>query len=324
MKSSPHPPSDDDLERLLRRARPRETAGDERVVRVHAAVKAEWAEVQRATRRRRWLAGAGLGLAAAAGLAIAARLSFPPTPGPPAAPVVVASLLFATDTPASAVRTPVVAGGTLRTTAVSLATFSLAGGGELRLDVDTAVIAIGVRRLSLERGAVYVDSGAAAAPVTLETPAGLVRDIGTRFEVRIANGGVRVRVRDGEVRLERGGVPHGARAGGELFAAPDGEVSRAVAAISGADWAWVTRAAPVFQVDGAKLMAFLEWVSRESGWTVQFSDPELERSAMAILLRGSIQGLTVDEALAAVLPTCGLTHRLMGDRLAIDRAGRSR
>jgi hypothetical protein len=39
-----------------------------------------------------------------------------------------------------------------------------------------------------------------------------------------------------------------------------------------------------------------------------------------IVLHGSIDGLTPEEALGAVLPTCGLTFRLEGERLIVGIA----
>ena len=49
-----------------------------------------------------------------------------------------------------------------------------------------------------------------------------------------------------------------------------------------------------------------------------FTDRELEARSSAIELHGSIAGLTPDQAPAAVLPTCGLSHRLQGGVLRID------
>jgi hypothetical protein len=39
----------------------------------------------------------------------------------------------------------------------------------------------------------------------------------------------------------------------------------------------------------------------------QYEDPDMQDRVQRTVLHGSIDGLTPDEALAAVLPTCGLT-----------------
>jgi hypothetical protein len=66
--------------------------------------------------------------------------------------------------------------------------------------------------------------------------------------------------------------------------------------------------------------AFLHWITREHGWSLEFADSSLRARLDRIVLHGSIVGLTADEALAAVLPTCGLTSRRQGNRLIVSAA----
>jgi hypothetical protein len=40
------------------------------------------------------------------------------------------------------------------------------------------------------------------------------------------------------------------------------------------------------------------------------------------VVHGSVEGLTVEEALATVLPSCGLRHRVEGDRILLQRDAR--
>jgi hypothetical protein len=72
-------------------------------------------------------------------------------------------------------------------------------------------------------------------------------------------------------------------------------------------------------VDGKTLPVFLDWVAREGGWTIRFADEALRRAASSIVLRGSIDGLTPEQALEAILPTCGLTHRIANGTVTVDR-----
>ena len=144
-----------------------------------------------------------------------------------------------------------------------------------------------------------------------------MRDIGTQFEVRLAGAGMRIRVRDGEVRVTyANGVDARAGAGEELFSRPDGSdrsISRRPIAATGSEWAWAERAAPPFSVEGKTLGAFLDWVSREGAWTVTFADRRFSAAARANVLHGRpdlLKGLTPAEALDVVLPTCGLRHRI--------------
>ena len=76
--------------------------------------------------------------------------------------------------------------------------------------------------------------------------------------------------------------------------------------------------APGFDIEGRSLEAFLSWVSRETGLRTDLHDEDTVRAA-EIDLHGSIDGLTPVEALAAVLPACGLKHRIDAGTLQIER-----
>ena len=214
--------------------------------------------------------------------------------------------------------------GSTVTTSVGTLAMTLTSGVQLRLDASSAARVDSATDVALERGAVYVDSAGAhptqpgASPISIHTPAGLVRDIGTQFEVvELAGAGIRIRVRDGQVRVtDANGVDARAGAGEELFSRPDGSdgsINRRPIAATGSEWAWAERAAPPFSVEGKTLGAFLDWVSREGAWTVTFADRRFSEAARATVLHGRpdlLKGLTPAEALDVVLPTCGLRHRI--------------
>ena len=169
---------------------------------VHGAWRDEYVARQVKTRRR-WLTVAVL-LAAAASVVIAFAIRVPiRTP----APVVVAHIDQATGRARARLffgaGDAVMSGSTVTTSAGTLA-MTLTSGVHLRLDASSPARVDSATDVALERGAVYVDSAGAhptqpgASPISIHTPAGLVRDIGTQFEVRgwLAPG-IRIRVRDG-------------------------------------------------------------------------------------------------------------------------------
>jgi len=213
---------------------------------------------------------------------------------------------------------------------------TLTSGVQLRLDASSAARVDSATDVALERGAVYVDSAGAhptqpgGSPIGIHTAAGLVRDIGTQFQVRIEarldGPGIRIQVRDGQVRLtSANGVDARAGAGEELFSKADGSIDRRPSAATGSEWAWAERAAPPFAVEGRTLGAFLDWVSREGAWTVTFANRKVSEAARATVLHGRpdlLKGLTPAEALDIVLPTCGLRYRIDihgGHRVVIER-----
>ena len=218
-------------------------------------------------------------------------------------------------------------GATVTTSGGTLA-LTLTSGVHLRLDAsESRPRGLRHRRRARAWGRVCGLGGRASHPAgRVSDPhphAGLVRDIGTRFEVRLAGAGIRVRVRDGQVRdTSANRVDARAGAGEELFSKPDGSIDRRPRAATGSEWAWAERAAPAFSVEGKTLGAFLDWVSREGAWTVTFADHRFSAAARGTVLHGRpdlLKGLTPAEALDVVLPTCGLRHRVDGHRVVIAR-----
>jgi ferric-dicitrate binding protein FerR (iron transport regulator) len=336
-RRSPPPgaaPRDDAIEQILRLAGPRDQANPARVARVRAATHAAWRDTAAARAGRRWFAWGGLALAAA-GAVLILVMTRPqaPRPSPPsrvAGRVISATgeLLLAADRPLRlAPPATIAAGSRLRTASDALAAVALDRGGELRLGANTSLTLVEPRRIALEAGAVYYDSGRRSPDgdaFAIETPRGTVRDIGTRFEVRVDGTTVRIRVRDGTVRLDGEGSRHDAPAGIELHATAAGGVSRRAIATFGDDWNWTVRAAAPFRLEGRTLGVFLDWIAREGGRDVAFRNPAIEPAARRIVVHGSIDGLTPDEALAAIVPACGLTYTIDGGRVVLDRSGSAR
>jgi len=318
--TDPTRPTDDVIERILRAGTPRELASEDRARRVEREVREAWRDTVRTRARRRWLIKGGFGLAAAA--TVAAALWIAPRVldrSPASASAAIVARKVATNGP-SPVPDDIRAGDTIRTDGTSRATFLQEGGGELRVDVNTALRLDAGRRVQLERGALYVQS-AGSPPTTVVTRQGEIVDIGTRFEVRVADDILRIRVRDGLVRFDQpNGQRHDAPAGSELVVAKDGALARSERSPFADVWNWTTLAAPVFDVEGARLSAFLQWVATEGGRTIDFRNARLSQSYASTVLHGSIRGLTVDQALAVVLPTCGLTHRVEDKRIIVERA----
>lgn len=200
------------------------------------------------------------------------------------------------------------------------AALRLAGGVSLRLDAGSQVRLVDGSTVDLDRGAVYLDSGGQPGLVLVRTRLGLVQDIGTQFEVRLLEAGsaLRVRVREGEVRIEKGGAAYPAVAGVELTLRADGTVMRQQVAGHGSPWSWVLAAAPPLEIEGKTLQEVLDRVARETGWTIRYADEDLAASAGSIVVHGTIGHLTPDQALDVVLPGAGLRYEVVEGVLVIS------
>jgi ferric-dicitrate binding protein FerR (iron transport regulator) len=203
----------------------------------------------------------------------------------------------------------------------------MAGGASVRVDADTRIRLASAREVELDRGAVYVDTGAAprrGEEVAVRTPAGRFVGLGTQFEVRSEESaeGTRLRVREGKVRLDRDGAPRLTAAGRELVVRGDGTLSEGAIAISGPQWDWVLAAAPTIEIEGVKVRRFLDWIARETGWRVELADQEAVSLADTVELHGSIAGLTPVDAAGVVLSSAGLGHRVSDGTLVVFVAKR--
>lgn len=312
----------DHIEQLLRLAGPREAVPPERALRVRAAVRDEWRRQTRARAQRirvGWAIGA---LATAAlvlvGVRLAVRDSAPiDGVGPAIATVETVAGLVGFQ-----IGDQVRAGSSLATGADGRMAVRMVGGAVVRVDRETRLQLVSGSALLLGEGAIYVDSGTSAglAAIEIRTKLGVARDIGTRFEVRLRGSALRLRVRDGLVQLTQGRATHEAKPGDELTLDDSGRLARRTVPVFGADWAWADTLATPFELEGRSLREFLAWIAGENGWRLRFANAAVEEQAAKETMHGSIEGLTPEEALAAVLPTTSVEYQLEDGVLTI-RAG---
>jgi len=322
---------DADLAALLAAVGPRSQASPDTMASVRAAVAAEWRATVAARQRRRrfttWAAAAGVAAAALA-VWIAQPLRAP-------GGEVVASLTRVVGdvqqndgdgrwVPLESAGL-LKSGAQLRTGTGGQLALRLNDGVELRLDSRTLVALEDAQQARLAHGAIYVDShaepGTTPSEFMLATPAGTVRHLGTQYQARVANGDLRVAVREGRVQVgtTTGNVQGAA---GEQLTISDGRVARSELAANAAEWDWLATITPPFNLEGRSVDAFLAWAGRETGRTVVYGSPDAEQQAREVILSGTLEGLTPDEAVAAVLSTTSLQAALDGDRLRIEAATR--
>jgi hypothetical protein len=323
----PRPDADDDLGRLLRAAGARPGVPEARTRRVRSAAREAWRETVQERRAgvsyplRAGLVAAAIVLVALATWTLTVRDDRVPAGDGPRAPVEVVRVVGTVswtdaggDERAARAGSEVGGDATWTTGASASVALRWPTGHELRLDADTELMRDPDGTPDLRRGAVYVDSGVgprrASAALPIRTPRGTVVDLGTRYEVRIdADASLRIRVREGEVRLHREAAgPIDVVAGEDAAVTPDGVVERRSIDPDDAAWSWLRAAEPPFVLDGSTLADFLAWCERERGVRFRFDDPaSAPRPAAIALAGGSLDGFDTDDALTAVLTTCGWT-----------------
>jgi ferric-dicitrate binding protein FerR (iron transport regulator) len=330
---------------LIARGRPRRSVPSGARDRVHAAVREAWQDATRdqtATGRRhadrsdsrgrtgdrnrvrRWMLPAAMAASLAlVGLLVArSPVDTLPSAAPVATVAVLTGELQTADGGSLNAGAAIETGAEVRTGPAGRAALVLADGISVRLDRDTRLILVADERLQLETGAVYVDTDAAAtadARVTVVTPYATARDLGTQFDVRVADGSTTVRVREGVVSVSADRLRHVSNAGETARVDRSGDVRTDTVAPDDDSWQWATDIAPPFDVTkGRSLDRFLAWSARELGLELAYLEGA-DGAAEAITLSGDVAGMTPRDALTAVMATTALDYRIEDGQLRVYR-----
>jgi hypothetical protein len=301
----------------------------EAVTRIQAAVQQEWASVHPARPRGRSRQKLWSALAAAVG-SIALMLAW--VMRPPPAPAVFGSvsrvengetLLDSSSVQHRTIRVGDVLRSGDELTVHGVGLISLPSGSNLRVSADTVIRVLGQSDVELLRGMIYVDHPPTAATSTqlrVHTRTGTIEHVGTEFEVFSNEQIVRLRVREGRVRLRNTGQDIIASAGMEVVALADGRVSRGPWPTNADSWRWVSSLAPSYEIEGRPLLAFLEFESRELGYQLIFADVHAREVAERTILHGSVRGREPLDAVASVLATTSLSYSIRGSTLQVQSA----
>jgi len=316
---------EDALGRLIHAAgrRPLPTAAE--YERVRLAAHSAWQRKVRGRRRRFAWAALAAGGALAAVIVASTMRSVPP--------VAVAELTVARDavelfppgggswqTLAAGAR--IAAGSRLRTSPQGGAAFLL-NGIALRASAASEWTFDDATLVTLADGALYVDTGIAArakGELEIATPHGIVRHVGTQYEVRASSSEVRVRVREGRVEVrDSTGSSHEAPAGRELLLEADGDASQRPFAPDAPEWRWAEALAAPIELDGGSVFDALQWIARETGKRLIFEDSNAELLARNAILHGDGAGLEPLQVLEIVMLTSSGLDYALGDGTLLVR-----
>jgi ferric-dicitrate binding protein FerR (iron transport regulator) len=330
---SPELAQDDVLESLFDHvgARPKAPQADEQEVR--NALHREWRAVVQQKRRRTYM---GYGMAASVLLAAVIGFSLlnQPVPAPLLQQVATVEkqsgniFVHMSGQDSSASRRlgnrQLYSGQVLSTAGNARLAITMPGGEMMRVDQNSSLVFHSERRIELQQGRVYVDSGNdagnSAAENTLEiaTFAGVVRHIGTLYMTGIEPSSVTVSIREGQVLFEQGSASSMASAGEQFQVDDNGNTSVTSIPTHGDEWQWTELITPEFDLDGRSAFDFIQWAGRETGRQVSFVSEDVERLAQSTVLRGSID-LEPMRALELILQTSDLQPFVENSRIIIRR-----
>jgi len=326
------PKSDADDARILREGLRANALSDEALSRIRAATEAEWRATV-AVRPRRWMpvaiAASVLGIAVVAGLAVFGSVEAS------RGGEVLASLVLSESPGVTQVRAfrsdvAIAAGESLLSDrtyqAQGQALLALEVGGNLRIAAGSRFEVVGKDTVQLDAGELYVDIPPGMhtpSAFVVTTPAGEFRHVGTQFALAVANGGTRLRVREGVVHWVAADGRSAVQAGNEIYISRDGKASHRAIASSDKAWDWTAATTPDFEVENRPLQEFLAWVARESGRELILADEVTRKQVATIRMHGSVKGLTPMQALSAVMTATSLRFELPEGKIRVSFAGDS-
>ena len=300
-----------------------ETTGAPDEARVYQFVRREWEKEARFGAVKRW----AVPVAMAASALLALALVLQPSPEV-AAPVAVGTIARVVDEAGTgsqwSVGQAVYTGDRVTTGAGERLSVMLGSAESLRLDENTVLVVEGAGEFQLASGRVYADTGDFVyrdKSLSIDTPFGVVTDVGTQFAVGLASEVLEVAVREGRVDVESASGKEMAVAGERLRVRQVGATVDTLAP-NDSYWDWAARLAPSFEIEGKSLLDFLRWVARETGHELVFEDNELRMQAMRVDLHGSVADFDPEQALEFILAGTSFDYRIETDRILIGSGDR--
>lgn len=307
---------DEGIEELLRQVGVRDEPSSADMDEVQQAVHAEWRAMlaERSQRRRTFTYALAAGIAAVVVVAMATIQWTAPDRRPIATIASIDGSLqltaIRTDPPTPArIGQQVSVGETLRTDERTRIALAFNDRLSVRIDAGSTVEIAAPDRLVLSTGAVYIDSDPGRPhddSLEVETRAGVVRHLGTQYQVRQDARAVMISIREGSVEVAGSQGASRASAGEVLRISSEGSIERGSVSPHDPSWQWTIDVAPTFDIENQTLGDFLGWVARETGKKIVYASARTQETAQSIVLRGSIGGLDPESALAAVLSTTEL------------------
>lgn len=197
---------------------------------------------------------------------------------------------------------------------------SLFNGNQFRVDENTHLMVESNNRLKLISGQIYVDSDSTGGhhKLTIETPLAHVNHIGTQYSVSFNKDQLNVGVRDGLVlvssdRISQAELPKGRNL------TLNGESQAVYTDIKAYDlkWHWTQKITGGYDIQDQSLSAYLQWVSKESGYPIKWQSDQVRNKASKIKLSGSINGLLPVDSLDVIIPTTRFKYSINDNQIYI-------
>jgi ferric-dicitrate binding protein FerR (iron transport regulator) len=311
--------NEQDIERLLNAAGQRRNPPEEMRARVYASTLEAWQALpeQPIPAARNYQAKPGHAyLAMAATLLVAVAVSLVMLNKPDQMPSAAGEVVFVQGNYAlngnrmALADVAIQPGASLRTSPQSILTLRTQSGALVTVDQNTQINLTEHDTVYLHGGRLYADVEATASDLVVQTAYAKIVDIGTQFEVSVAEQGkeLLIAVREGQVDVSGKGEPFSVVAAGGL-----GEVvhmresliqERHSVPTTSPRWDWRRAGRKPYDLASSSVYDYLKWMARDTGHELVFASKAVEQMTRIGILQGkgsqrSSDDTEIMEALAA-------------------------
>lgn len=183
-------------------------------------------------------------------------------------------------------------GDTITTGSESKIALSWQSTGSLRLNAQTEIAFLSPQSVRLNYGTLYFDSdpadlpGSRPAKISIDTPHGTVRHLGTQFMTEVSPARIAISVREGAVHFEDAQQSFSIPAGDSVEVRADDSVRHQPVSPTDGQWHWATQVAPEMEFNGRSTLDLLTWIARETGRELRFESSTARNLAASDRLVG--------------------------------------
>ena len=196
----------------------------------------------------------------------------------------------------------------------------LNNGNSFRLDENTTLRINTSDNFSLLNGQIYIDSDNHNGnhKLTIETQLASIDHIGTRYSISYIDDSLNVSVRDGLVLVDGVGLEdHHIEKGKQYTQSSSGDIRFDSINPYDDKWLWTQKISQNFEIQDKSMSEYLDWVSSETGFPINWHNYDVKTKAKDVILSGSINGIMPIDSIDVIFPTTRFSYELNNNEIYV-------
>mgnify|MGYP000882669680 CR=1 FL=1 len=84
------------------------------------------------------------------------------------------------------------------------------------------------------------------------------------------------------------------------------------------NWLWTQKIVANFDIQGKSMLEYLDWVSIETGYALNYKNYNIQKRAKTVMLSGSINGIMPIDSLDVIFPSTKFSYEINNNEIYID------